>query len=128
MKKSIFCPILFYIAGGLMSVAHADLTLHYLPFATGTFTPVTPENIEQKAKHKVALKDDSEQAKTLQTLFDHAGVGKFDAKRVRLKVSGLGGEVYFVDQIGNIRYPQDQEGGFSEANFARIKALVESLL
>ncbi len=102
--------------------------VYYLPFATGTFTPVTPENIEQKARHKVVVKDDSEPARTLQTLFNGAGLGTFNARLVRLKVSGLGGEVYYVDQTGNIRHPQNREAGLSEADFARIKALVESLL
>lgn len=118
--STILC-LAFFVAA--RSGAYDSLLVRYIPFDVETYSPVTPNNINEST---VCVYGGVPE-KTLQSmreLIDLAGEGRFDDARVRVKLEEFDGSDVYIDADGGILIePASTIRKLSESNFAALKGL-----
>lgn len=79
--------------------AIGSMKFYYFPFELETFTPITIEDIELRARCSFSLDNVSDQNTVKSYLMDRTG-GSFEYKRVRLKVILNQDKTFYVDAEG----------------------------
>jgi hypothetical protein len=99
-----------------------------MPFEVETYTPVTVENIEERADCSVTINPTNEEMEKLSLFLDELDNGKFHPKKVRLKIEGIQTEPIFFDRFGAIQKGQKNLGRLSKNTFSLFQELIDNIV
>ena len=102
--------------------------LYYFPFYLETFTPITTEDIEERARCKLTLRAGGSDAGELRGILADTETGEFDDRVVRVKVVGLDNGDVFVDKdAGVLRSDTGMAARLTQAAFGKLERLIEQV-
>lgn len=95
----------------------------YVPVGVDTYTAMTVDNIDDHCGRTGRVAATDKRYLQLRAMLQKAGKGEFDGQVVRVKVAEPGTEPLYIDNVGGIRFGQEQ----SKLNAAALADLTRLL-